>query len=309
MEEENSKKIKIFRGKKIRTHWDEDREKWFFSIVDVIAILTDSVDPFAYWRKLKQRLLEEGNETVTNCHALKMLAQDGKLRETDVGDTEQILRLIQSVPSKKAEPFKLWLAKVGSERIDETHNPELAIDRAMKTYLKKGYSKEWINQRLKTIEVRKELTDEWERVGIQEDSEFAILTDEITKAWADLSIKDYKKLKNLKKEGLRDNMTNLELILNMLAEATTKEISEKEDPDDFSESVVIARKGGGVAGNARKEIESMTGESVISDDNFLDVPETQENFEEFSGPQKSGISAELKKKKRKKLLDSVEQNL
>jgi len=273
--EENSKKIKVFQGKKVRTHWDEEKEKWYFSIVDVIAILTESVDPFAYWRKLKQRLLEEGNETVTNCHALKMIAQDGKLRETDVGDTEQILRLIQSIPSKKAEPFKLWLARVGSERIDETHNPELAIDRAMKTYLKKGYSKEWINQRLKTIEVRKDLTDEWERVGIQEEQEFAILTDEITKAWADLSIKDYKKFKNLKKENLRDNMTNLELVLNMLAEVTTKEISKKENPADFPESLDVARKGGSVAGNTRKEIESMIGKPVVSEDNFLEISEKE----------------------------------
>ncbi len=284
--EENSKKIKVFQGRRVRTHWDEEKEKWFFSIVDIIAILTESVDPFAYWRKLKQRLLEEGNETVTNCHALKMVAQDGKLRETDVGDTEQILRLIQSIPSKKAEPFKLWLAMVGSERIDETHNPELAIDRAMKTYLKKGYSKEWINQRLKTIEVRKELTDEWERVGIQGEQEFAILTDEITTAWSDLSIKDYKRLKNLKKENLRDNMTNLELVLNMLAEVTTKEFSKKENPKEFSESVEVAKRGGNVAGNARREIESVIGEPVVSDENFLETPEKL-------------------KKKRKRLIEQV----
>jgi hypothetical protein len=282
---EDSKKIKIFQGRKVRTHWDEEKEKWLFSIVDIISILTESVDPFAYWRKLKQRLLEEGNETVTNCHTLKMIAQDGKLRETDVGDTEQIFRLIQSIPSKKAEPFKLWLAKVGTERIDEMHNPELAIDRAMKTYLRKGYSKEWINQRLKTIEVRKELTDEWERVGIQEDAEFAILTDELTKAWSDLSIKDYKKLKSLKKESLRDNMTNLELVLNMLAEVTTKEISKKESPIDFPESLEVARKGGSVSGNARKEIESMIGKPVVSDENYLDISEKE------------------KRKKRKKLLE------
>ncbi len=285
--EENSKKIKIFQGKKVRTHWDDEKEKWFFSIVDVVTILTESVDPFAYWRKLKQRLLEEGNETVTNCHTLKMVAQDGKMRETDVADTGQILRLIQSIPSKKAEPFKLWLARVGSERIDETHNPELAIDRAMKTYLKKGYTKEWINQRLKTIEVRKELTDEWERVGIKEEQEFAILTDEITRAWSDLSIKNYKKFKNLKKENLRDNMTNLELVLNMLAEVTTKEISAKENPIDFPESLGVARKGGSVAGNARKEIESITGKPVIIGDNFLDIPEKL-------------------KKKRKKLIEQAE---
>ncbi len=286
-ENKEDSKIKIFQGKRVRTHWDEEKEKWFFSIVDVIAILTESVDPFAYWRKLKQRLLEEGNETVTNCHALKMIAQDGKMRETDVGDTEQVLRLIQSIPSKKAEPFKLWLARVGSERIDETHNPELAIDRAMKTYLKKGYSKEWINQRLKTIEVRKELTDEWERVGIQEEQEFAILTDEITKAWSDLSIKDYKRFKNLKKENLRDNMTNLELVLNMLAEITTKEFSKKENPKEFSESLNVAKRGGNVSGNARKEIESVTGEPVVSNKKFLDAPEKL-------------------KKKRKKIIESAE---
>ena len=268
---EEEKKTKIFEGKRVRTHWDEEKEKWFFSIVDVVAVLTDSDFQTArnYWKVLKHRLAEEGNQTVTNCNQLKMLAEDGKLRETDVGDTEQILRLIQSIPSKKAEPFKLWLAKVGNERIDETHNPELAFDRAMKTYLKKGYSKEWINQRLKTIEVRKELTDEWERAGIEEEHEFAILTDEITKAWSNLSIKDYKKLKNLKKENLRDNMTNLELILNMLAEVTTNEISKKENPEGFSESVEIARKGGSIAGNARKEIESITGKEVVTDEDYL----------------------------------------
>ena len=268
---EEEKKTKIFEGKRVRTHWDEEKEKWFFSIVDVVAVLTDSDFQTArnYWKVLKHRLAEEGNQTVTNCNQLKMLAEDGKLRETDVGDTEQILRLIQSIPSKKAEPFKLWLAKVGNERIDETHNPELAFDRAMKTYLKKGYSKEWINQRIKTIEVRKELTDEWERAGIEEEHEFAILTDEITKAWSNLSIKDYKKLKNLKKENLRDNMTNLELILNMLAEVTTNEISKRENPEGFSESVEIARKGGSIAGNARKEIESITGKEVVTDEDYL----------------------------------------
>jgi len=271
--EENSKKIKIFQGRTVRTHWDDEKEKWFFSIVDVIAILTESPRPRKYWADLKAKLMEEGSELSDKIGQLKMIAEDDKLRETDVADTEQILRLIQSIPSKKAEPFKLWLARVGSERIDETHNPELTIDRAMKTYLKKGYSKAWINQRLKTIEVRKELTDEWERVGVQEEQEFAILTDEITKAWSDLSIKDYKIFKNLKKENLRDNMTNLELVLNMLAEVTTKEISEKENPIDFPESLDVARKGGSVAGNARKEIESMTGKPVVSKDNFLNIPE------------------------------------
>lgn len=271
MDEE--KKARIFEGKKVRTHWDKEKEEWYFSIVDVVAVLTESVDPFAYWRKLKQRLLEEGNETVTNCHALKMLAQDGKMRDTDVADTEQVLRLIQSIPSKKAEPFKMWLASVGNERINETHDPELTIDRAMKTYLKKGYSKEWIDQRLKTIEVRKELTNEWERSGVRDETDFAILTDEITKAWSDLSVKEYKQLKSLKKENLRDNMTNLELVLNMLAEVSTKEISKKENPQGFKESVGVARKGGGVAGNARRELEEKIGERVILKDNFLDVPE------------------------------------
>ena len=246
-EEEKEKKTKIFEGKKVRTHWDEEKEKWYFSIVDVIEILTESPRPRKYWADLKAKLIREGSEMSDKIGQLKMIAEDGKMRETDIADTEQILRLIQSIPSKKAEPFKLWLARVGNERIDEIHNPELTIDRAMKTYLKKGYSKEWINQRLKTIEIRKELTDEWERVGIEEESEFAILTDEITKAWSDLSIKDYKKLKTLKKEN----------------------------PSEFSESIDIARKGGGVAGNARKEIESLTGETVISNDNYLTQPEKE----------------------------------
>lgn len=269
-------KNKVFGGKKVRTHWDNEKEKWFFSVVDVVAILTESENPRKYWNKLAQRLRKEGNESVTDCHQLKMRSADGKRYLTDVGDTEQILRLIQSIPSKKAEPFKLWLAKVGSERIDEVHNPELAIDRAMRNYLKKGYSKEWINQRIKTLEVRKELTDEWERVGIQEGAEFAILTDEITKAWSNLSVKDYKHLKNLKRESLRDNMTNLELVLNMLAEVTTKELSGKEDPEDFEESLDVAKRGGSVAGNARKEIESMTNMSVTTKENYLDKKEIKE---------------------------------
>jgi hypothetical protein len=267
-----NKKTKLFEGQKVRTHWDGDVEKWYFSIVDVVAVLTDSDYQTArkYWNKLAQRMREEGNESVTKCHQLKLKSSDGKSYLTDVGDTEQVLRLVQSIPSKKAEPFKLWLAKIGNERIDETHNPELAIDRAMKTYLRKGYSKEWINQRLKTIEVRKELTDEWERVGVGNEQEFAILTDEITKAWSDLSVKEYKKLKNLKKESLRDNMSNVELVLNMLAEVTTKEISKKENPSGFFESVVVAKKGGEIAGNARKELEEKIGESIISGENFLD---------------------------------------
>lgn len=272
---EEAKKIKLFEDKKVRTHWDAEKEEWYFSIVDVVAVLTDGdyQDARKYWNKLAQRMREEGNELVTNCHRLKLEAEDGKLRETDCADTEQVLRLVQSIPSKKAEPFKMWLAEVGNERINETYDPELAIDRAMKTYLKKGYSKEWIDQRLKTIEIRKELTNEWERVGIQKETDFAILTNEITKAWSDKSIKEYKQLKNLKKENLRDNMTNLELVLNMLAEVSTKEISKKENPKDLDESVGVARKGGSIAGNARKEIESLTGKPVVSKENHLDVIE------------------------------------
>jgi len=227
MEQKHS--IKLFENKKVRVQWDKDEEKWYFSIVDVIAVLTDNDYQTArkYWNKLAQRLREEGNESVTNCHQLKLIAPDGKMRLTDVGDTEQLLRLIQSIPSKKAEPFKTWLAKVGYQRIEETEDPELAFERAMKTYLQKGYSKEWINQRLKTIDVRKELTDEWNRVGIEKETDFAILTNEITKAWSGKTIAEYKQLKSLRKENLRDNMTNLELVLNMLAEATTTELSKK----------------------------------------------------------------------------------
>ncbi len=262
---ENS--IIIFRDKKVRRHWDEEKELWYFSIVDVISILTEQTSHQGarnYWKVLKYRLDKEGSETVTKCNRLKLEAQDGKMRETDVADTENLLRLIQSVPSPKAEPFKLWLAKVGYERIEETEDPELAFDRAMRTYLKKGYSKNWINQRLKTIEVRKDLTDEWENRGVKQGFEFAILTDEITKAWSDKSVKNYKKLKGLKKENLRDNMTNLELVLNMLAEVTTTEISKNEKPQDFFENKKVAKKGGAVAGRTRKDIEKETGKSVIS---------------------------------------------
>ena len=269
MKKENA--IKLFHDKKVRVHWDEDAEKWYFSIVDIVGILTESINPPAYWRKLKERLKKEGNETVTNCHGLKMKAVDGKMRTTDVADTEQLLRLIQSIPSPKAEPFKVWLAKVGYERIEETEDPEKAFDRAMETYLKKGYSKKWINQRLKSIEVRKELTDEWEIRGVKKGLEYAILTDELTKAWTDLSVKDYKKLKNLKKENLRDNMTNLELVLNMLAEATTTEISKEKKPKTFNENKLIANQGGTIAGNARKEIEDKTGKKVISSINAKEL--------------------------------------
>lgn len=256
--------IKLFETKQVRSIWVEDEEKWYFSIVDVVGVLSESVDPQAYWRKLKQRLKEEGNESVTNCHALKMRAEDGKMRLTDVADTEQLFRLIQTIPSPKAEPFKLWLAQVGRERIDEIEDPELGIERMMETYLRKGYSKEWINQRLKSIEIRKELTDEWEKRRVEKGQEFAILTDDITKAWSGFTTKEYKRFKELKKENLRDNMTNLELVLNMLAEATTTEISKEKKPKTFVENQKIAKQGGTIAGNTRKEIEEKTGKNVIS---------------------------------------------
>lgn len=256
--------IKIFEQKKIRSHWDDEQEKWYFSVVDVIQVLTESIDVASYWRKLKQRLKEEGNETVTNLHGLKMLAVDGKMRVTDVADTEQLFRLIQSVPSPKAEPFKLWLAKVARERIDEIEDPEIGMDRLMETYLKKGYSKDWINQRLKSIEVRKDLTDEWEERGVSKGQEYAILTDEITKAWSGFSVKQYKTHKGLKKENLRDNMSNLELVLNMLAEATTTEISKEKKPKTFDENKTIANQGGTIAGNTRKEIEAKTGKNIVT---------------------------------------------
>jgi hypothetical protein len=246
--------IKLFETNQVRSVWNQEREAWYFSIVDVVAVLTDSTDATAYWRKLKQRLKADGNETVTNCHGLKMQAVDGKMRLTDVADTEQLLRLVQSIPSPKAEPFKQWLARVGYERIEETEDPELAFDRAMETYLKKGYSKEWINQRLKSIEVRKELTDEWENRGVEKGQEFAILTDEITQAWSGLTTRQYKQIKGLKKEGLRDNMTNLELVLNMLAEVTTTEISREKQPEGLGQNRLIAKQGGTIAGNTRKEI-------------------------------------------------------
>ncbi len=258
--------IKLFQEKSVRVHWDSEQEKWYFSIIDVIGVLTDNEHQGArnYWKVLKHRLKKEGNETVTNCNRLRMEASDGKMRLTDVADTEQILRLIQSVPSPKAEPFKLWLAKVGYERIEETEDPEKAFDRAMETYLKKGYSKNWINQRLKSIEVRKELTDEWELRGVKQGLEYAILTDEITKAWSGMTTREYKELKNLKKENLRDNMTNLELVFNMLAEASTTEISKEQQPKTFEENKEVAQKGGKVADVAREQLEKDTGKQVIS---------------------------------------------
>ena len=259
--------IKLFNQKQVRCHWDDEKEKWYFSIVDVVGVLSDSENPQTYWRVLKKRLLAEGNETVTNCNALKMLAADGKMRFTDVADTEQLFRLIQSVPSPKAEPFKIWLARVGSERIDEIEDPEIGIERLMETYLRKGYSKEWINQRLKSIEVRKELTDEWENRGVEKGQEFAILTDDITKAWSGFSAKQYKQFKNLKKENLRDHMSNLELVLNMLAEATTTEISREKKPVGFENSRKIAKQGGTIAGNTRKAIEAKSGRQIVTRQN------------------------------------------
>jgi len=262
------KKIAIFQGKKIRRHWDNRKELWYFATVDVVAALTGSKNPQVYWRVLKKRLIDEGSsETVTKCNGLKMLAPDGKMRLTDAADTEVMLRIIQSIPSPNAEPFKLWLAKVGYERLEETADPELAINRALKTYLRKGYSQDWINQRLKSIEVRKFLTDEWEQHGVKEGLEFAILTDEITQAWAGLTTKQYKNLKGLKKENLRDNMTNLELVLNMLAETATTEISQKRQPKTFPANKRVAHEGGTIAGNARREIESKTSKKVITSKN------------------------------------------
>lgn len=269
--------IKIFEEKKVRTVWDEDNEKWYFSIVDVVAALTNSPNPQVYWRVLKKRLKDEGNETVTNCNALKMEAPDGKMRMTDIADTEQLFRLIQSIPSPKAEPFKLWLAQVASERLDEMQDPELTIDRAMKEYLQLGYSENWINQRLKSIEVRKELTDEWKKRGYKEGVQFATLTDIITKTWSDKTTKEYKKLKGLKKENLRDNMTNTELILNMLAEASTKDISEATNPKDFEAGKKVAKQGGEVARLARKELESKTGRKVVTSQNAKQLKEKKEN--------------------------------
>lgn len=262
--------IKLFEGKQIRSAWDNEKEEWCFSIIDIVGVLTDSKDPGAYWRKLKQRLNKEGNEVVTICHTLKMQAADGKMRETDVADMQGIFRIIQSVPSPKAEPFKMWLAEIGKERIDEIIDPELTIDRALNTYLKKGYSREWINQRLQAIQVRKELTDTWQDHGIKAGKEYAILTNEISKAWSGMTTREYKNLKGLKKENLRDNMSTLEIVLNMLAEATTTELTKTKNPQGLDENKKVAKDGGSIAGNARKEIEKETGHPVITSKNAID---------------------------------------
>ena len=256
--------LKLLEERGVRTVWDDEQEKWYFSIVDVVAVLTDSSNPQTYWRVLKKRLLAEGNETVTNCNGLKMQAADGKMRLTDVADTEQLLRLIQSIPSLKAEPFKLWMAKVASERLNQIQDPELSIDQALMDYKRMGYSDSWINQRLKSIEIRKDLTDEWKKHGLQEGVQFATLTDIIYQTWSDMTSKEYKQFKGLKKENLRDNMTNKELVLNMLAELSTKEISEISDPETFNDHMDIAQQGGEVARNARLELEAKTGKRVIS---------------------------------------------
>ena len=270
--------IKIFDGNKIRSAWDNEKEEWYFSVVDIVGVLTNSNDAGAYWRKLKQRLTAEGSEVVTFCHALKLKShKDGKMYKTDVADIPGIFRIIQSIPSPKAEPFKMWLAEVGKERIDETIDPELTINRALETYLKKGYSKEWINQRLQSVQIRKELTDTWQDHGIKESREYAILTNEISKAWSGMTTKEYKTFKGLKKENLRDNMSSTELILNMLAETATKDIANSSNPYGLEENKKVARRGGNIAGNARKEIEQETGNSVITSKNSLDFTKLIDN--------------------------------
>ena len=274
-------RIQLFENKRIRTAWDAEKEECFFSIVDVVAVLTDQPDQrhaAKYWSVLKTRLKKEGSELTTKCSQLKMRSADGKRYNTDVADTEQLLRIIQSIPSPKAEPFKLWLAQVGRERIEETIDPELTIDRALETYLREGYSREWINQRLQAIQVRKELTDEWDARGVQKGVEYAILTDEITKAWSGMNTRQYKNLKGLKKENLRDNMTTLELVLNMLAEATTTEISKQKAPEGLRENVEVARSGGKVAGDARKAIEQQTGVPIITSKNAAQLNQVVTNL-------------------------------
>ena len=270
--------IKLFEEHKVRTSWNSEEEKWYFSVIDIVAILTESKDPTAYWRKLKQRLKAEGNETVTICHGLKMVAPDGKMRLTDVLDTEGVLRLIQSIPSPKAEPFKLWLAKVGSERIDEMQDPEIAINRALQHYRNLGYSEAWINQRLKSIEVRKDLTDEWKRSGVK-DNQYGFLTDILTEAWSGMKTRQYKEHKGLKKENLRDNMSNMELVLNMLAEVSTTEISKGKNPQTLKENIDVAKEGGSVAKNARLEIESKTCNKIVTSQNAKYIKQIKDKKE------------------------------
>ncbi len=275
--------LQLFQEKKIRTAWDDQQEKWYFSIVDVIEVLTDSVNPPAYWRKLKQRLIEEGNESVTNCHALKLVAADGKRRLTDVADQEQLFRLIQSIPSPKAEPFKVWMAQVASQRIDQLQDPELSINQAVADYRRLGYSDAWINQRIRSIEVRKELTDEWKRTGVEEGLQYATLTDIITQTWSGLTTRQYKDYKGLHKESLRDNMTNLEITLNMLAEASATEISKATNPQTFEENKRVAHDGGAIARGAREELEVRTGRKVVTSENaqdYLPQPKKIELLEE-----------------------------
>ena len=262
--------LQLFETKKVRTVWDDEQEKWYFAIVDVVAVLTDSVNPQSYWRKLKQRLKNEGNETVTDCHAFKLQAADGKMRLTDVADTEQLFRLVQSIPSPKAEPFKIWMSQVASSRLEQMQDPELSIEQAVSDYKRLGYSDSWINQRLKSIEIRKELTDEWNRTGVIEGYQYATLTDIITKEWSGFKTKEYKQFKDLKKESLRDNMTNVELILNSLAEASTTEISKQKDPLGFEENKVVAKEGGEVAKIAREQLEAKIGKTIISSKNAKD---------------------------------------
>lgn len=277
----NQDKMQLFENQPIRSVWDEEREEWYFSVVDVVKILVDSVDyrhAVKYWNLLKTRLKEEGSELSTNCGQLKMKATDGKMRLTDVADTEQVFRIIQSIPSKKAEPFKMWLAKVGKERIDETIDPELAITRAVEIYRKKGYSEDWIHQRVLSIRVRKELTDEWRIRGVKKGKEYAILTDEISKAWSGMTTRQYKNHKGLKKENLRDNMSTSEIVLNMLAEVSTKEISEAEKPDDMDKHKDVARRGGKVAGDACRAIESQTGKKIITKKNATDFRDLMNNL-------------------------------
>jgi hypothetical protein len=271
-------KLAFFSGNKIRRFWDEKQEKWYFSVIDVIKALTDSSIPKRYWSDLKKKLKNEGSEAYDKIVQLKIPAEDGKNRETDMADTENIFRLIQSIPSPNAEPFKLWLARIGYERVEETEDPEKAIQRAMATYLKKGYTKEWVDLRLKSIEIRKDLTNEWVERGVNNKNEFAVLTDDITFAWAGLKVKDYKNLKSLKKENLRDNMTNLELVLNMLAEVSTTKISEVEQPETFIGNRQVAQRGGGVSGTARTELEKQVGKTVITKDNYLTTPQNRKKL-------------------------------